>query len=165
MKYFALILLTLALLACKPEGSSSQAEANTSVPQKEFTFRKDGMLEVFGSDGTRKAEFEIEIVSTVEDRMRGLMNREKIGETQGMLFIHDYSDYHSFWMKDTYLALDMVFIDENDSIVHIAADAVPFSEEIILPDAPALYTLEVLAGVCKSSGIVVGDKVNWKRTQ
>ncbi|HQB98588.1 MAG: DUF192 domain-containing protein [Candidatus Cloacimonetes bacterium] len=150
-----LILAGLVSQSCKAKVEESPRSV---VPE----FRKDGVLEIHGSDGSLKATFEIEIARKESELMRGLKYRDKMQENQAMLFIFEFLDYHSFWMQDTYLSLDMIFIDHNNQVVHIAKNTTPYSEEQIYPEKPNKYVLEVLAGISDKYQIKETDIVTWK---
>lgn len=83
---------------------------------------------------------------------------------QGMLFVFDGTRSHSFWMQDTYISLDMIFIDYDNNIFNIAENTVPFSTELIEPGGYNKYTLEIIAGSAGRLNIQKGDKIEWKRT-
>ena len=103
--------------------------------------------------------FEVEVADDDKERQIGLMNRDFLEEDKGMLFVFPESDIHSFWMKDTLIPLDMIWINENGEIVFIKENATPLSEEIISPNAEALYVLEVNGGSVERKGIEVGEGV------
>ena len=103
--------------------------------------------------------FEVEVADDDKERQIGLMNRDFLEEDKGMLFVFPESDIHSFWMKDTLISLDMIWINENGEIVFIKEYATPLSEEIISPNAEALYVLEVNGGSVERKGIEVGEGV------
>ncbi len=137
-----------------------------SVPEKaeiKYVFRHDGMLDIIGQDTKVKATFKIEIVENQEEVMRGLKNRESMEPDQGMLFIFPQLDYYEFWMQDTYLPLDMLFMSADETVLQIVENAQPFSEERITPEKPNSYVLEINAGLAKKLNITVGDKISWKR--
>lgn len=154
------IFLTLGLSGMKcSRGSESETEKIS------YSFRKDGELKVLGTDGAEKAAFDIEIVSTEAELMRGLKFRESMAPNQGMLFIFDGIQAHGFWMQDTYLPLDMLFIDNDGVIFQIAQNTVPFSEEHINAEGVNKYTLEILAGLSAKLNIQKGDRIEWKQTK
>jgi uncharacterized protein len=150
-----LFLLSINLLSCK---SSESGTTEQTKPQ----FRHDGYLEIHSESGEFKATFDIEIVTKENELARGLMFRESMEPNQGMLFVFEFVDYHSFWMQNTYLSLDMLFIDQNDTIVSIAPNTTPYSEEQIYPDKPNKYVLEILAGTANRLNIKETDKVSWR---
>lgn len=143
--------------------SSCRAETDEQPTTRIPTFRKDGVLQIHSPEGKLKAEFDIEIASSDKELMQGLKYRESMEENQGMLFVFDQIDYHSFWMQDTYLSLDMIFIDHYDTIVSIAKNTAPYSEEPIFPEKPNRYVLEVLAGITDKYDIKEADVVTWTK--
>jgi uncharacterized membrane protein (UPF0127 family) len=104
----------------------------------------------------------VEIADTDESRMRGLMFRKELGEKQGMLFIFDRDTDSPFWMKNTYVPLDILFISANREIVGIKEKATPLSEELIRPDAPYRFALEVNGGFAKEHQIETGDRLAFQ---
>ena len=124
-----------------------------------------------------KVSFQVDIADTPESREKGLMNVAYMPENKGMLFVFEDEDIRYFWMKDTLIPLDMIFIDAEGKIVHIEHDArVKTSETVYLPDdvvvegykiyssvVPAKYVLELNAGVAEKKGIHAGQKItkNW----
>ena len=101
----------------------------------------------------------VELAQTDQDRMRGLMFRKDMPENQGMFFIFDHNNQNPFWMKNTYLPLDILFIDSSNHIVDIKANAIPLSEELLFPKSEYKMVLEVNAGYTKRHGIKTGDQV------
>jgi len=87
------------------------------------------------------------------------MFREQMGACKGMLFIFPEEALRSFWMKNTILPLDLIFIDRFGYIVSISTNAVPFDETPILSGVPALAVLEVLAGTVEELSLGVGDRI------
>lgn len=156
---FLLTMTLLACFACRPEAKETPEE-----PKPKYEFRKDGELVVKAPDGSVKGSFDIEIAQSEEALQRGLKFRESMEPNQGMLFIFDGRQSYGFWMKDTYLSLDMLFINYENEIFYIAENTTPFSEDPIEPDGYNLYTLELIAGTCKRLNIQKGDTIEWKRT-
>jgi len=117
-----------------------------------------GILTVVTQAGGR-FPFQVEIADTPSTRARGLMFREELAEDQGMLFLFDRIERASFWMKNTPLALDMLFIASDGRIVDLHLDAVPYSTRPIISAEPVLAVLEVLAGTARTLGIRAGDRV------
>ena len=108
--------------------------------------------------------FTIEVADTPDERAQGLMFRETMAADAGMLF--DYGsdqDGVAFWMKNTPLPLDMIFIREDGTITQIAADTTPYSLEPIASREPVRFVLEVNAGVAAKLGIVPGDRLRHPR--
>lgn len=103
--------------------------------------------------------FTVELALTPEQRARGLMFREEMAADEGMLFLFDREAPRSFWMKNTYLPLDILFIAADGRIVSIASDTVPLTETPIPSGVPALGVLELNAGTAARLGISPGDRV------
>jgi uncharacterized membrane protein (UPF0127 family) len=107
-------------------------------------------------------KFEVEIVTTPETRAQGLMYREAMAANAGMLFIYPDEQPVSFWMKNTLIPLDMLFVRADGSIAHIAHDAVPFDETPIDSGAAVKAVLEVNGGTANALGIREGDRVEYQ---
>jgi len=107
------------------------------------------------------AYIQLEIVRQPEEWARGLMFREKIGDHEGMLFVSDREEPRSFWMKNTLISLDIIFISKEREVIQIAERTVPLSEESIPSGEPAQYILEIKGGQASNLGIRIGDKVKF----
>jgi len=109
--------------------------------------------------------FEIEIADSNEERNQGLMYREHLDTDKGMLFIYKKEDIYSFWMKNTLIPLDMIWIDENMEIVSIFPNAQPCKTkdcESIRPLKKAKYVLEINGGLAAEKGIELHDVVEFE---
>jgi uncharacterized membrane protein (UPF0127 family) len=111
---------------------------------------------------TGEHEFKVEIADTPKTRARGLMFRKSMAADRGMLFDFKVERPVSMWMKNTYLALDMVFIGRDGRVVGVAADAEPLSERIISSPAPAYAVLELNAGAARQISLAPGDQVRHR---
>jgi uncharacterized protein len=109
-----------------------------------------------------KVSFEVEIADTSAKRAFGLKYRRDLRSDEGMLFIFPEEKVHTFWMKDTPLPLDMIFIDRDRRIVGIVHETQPFSTESRSVSAPSLYVLEVRGGVARKKGLGIGDTVSFQ---
>ncbi|MEM1103307.1 MAG: DUF192 domain-containing protein [Pseudomonadota bacterium] len=141
----------LGLSGCSPDATSS-APSSAS----------DAVLEV--SDARLVTDqgafdFVVEVARTPEEQRRGLMFRRSLAEDAGMLFVHESDRVLGMWMKNTYLPLDMAFLDREGRIVAIAADRTPHSLDHISSGVPARAVLEVNAGRLKALGAKVGDRL------
>jgi hypothetical protein len=101
----------------------------------------------------------VEVVDTPERRARGLMYRTRLDDDHGMLFVFPTDEVQSFWMKNTYIPLDLVFIGDDRRIVGIHAEATPHSEAPIGIGRPSRWVLEVPGGYTRRRGIAAGDQV------
>jgi uncharacterized protein len=121
--------------------------------------RGDGLepLQIVTATGTH--DFEVEIAKDDASRARGLMDRRFMPANHGMLFEFDREAPEAFWMKDTYISLDMIFISHAGVVTNIVANAEPLSERAIPSGPPCKAVLEVNGGVAAKIGLKVGDKV------
>ena len=108
---------------------------------------------------------EVEVADTPDKRGRGLMYRTDLPPNAGMLFIFAVESAQQFWMKNTPLPLDMIFIGRDRKVVGIVADTRPFTTTPVGVSAPSLYVLEVRAGFSAGHGIVAGDTVEFVGVQ
>ncbi len=127
----------------------------------DIEFRRDGMLRFDSPQGEEKAEIEIEIVATEFSRTRGLMFRKEMQDNRGMLFIFPSEMERSFWMKNTYIPLDIIFTDIDGRIIHIAKNTKTLSEDLIPCPEPSKYVVEVNAGFTDINDVKVGDIIVW----
>ncbi len=127
----------------------------------EYMFKKEGELVISDSTGNVKAKLEIEIADTDFDRQLGLMFRREMKMNQGMLFVFLTEEIQSFWMRNTYLPLDILFINSEKKIVTIHKNTVPLSDESYPSSEAAKYVLEVNAGFTDRYNISTGDIINF----
>ena len=104
-------------------------------------------------------KFVVEIADDSAERSKGLMYREKLADKAGMLFIYPKEQPVDFWMKNTPLSLDIVYVRGDGTIARIAADTTPLSEDLIPSGEPIKAVLEVKAGTMRALGIVAGDRL------
>ena len=114
-------------------------------------------LEIASKSGVHV--FAVEMASTAAEQAKGLMFRRELPEGQGMLFDFHQEQPTSFWMKNTYIPLDMIFIRGDGRILRIAENTVPLSETLIPSGGPVRAVLEVNGGTAKKLGIAPGDRV------
>ena len=123
----------------------------------EITFQKSSLVVVTAA---REIKFDVELALNDAERSRGLMYREKLGPYDGMLFDFHQDAPVSFWMKNTLIPLDMIFIAADGTIRHIHANAVPKSEESIPSGGHSVRgVLEINGGSARLLGIKPGDKI------
>jgi uncharacterized membrane protein (UPF0127 family) len=103
--------------------------------------------------------FGVEMAVTPDEQAKGLMFRRELPEKQGMLFDFHREQPTSFWMKNTYIPLDMIFIRADGRILRIAENTVPLSEALVPSGGPVRAVLEVIGGTAKKLGIAPGDRV------
>lgn len=106
-----------------------------------------------------EARMTVEIADSPAEHERGLMNRTSLPQDAGMLFVFSDNARRYFWMENTLIPLDMIFISGDLTIVDIHENATPLSKNIIASSGPCKYVLEVNGGVCAADGIDIGDHV------
>lgn len=104
----------------------------------------------------------VEIARTEEERARGLMYRTSLPADSGMLFLFEESTVQRFWMRNTLLPLDMLFLDEAGVVVGIVERAEPLTDTPRGVDLPSRYVLEVNGGWCRAKGVRPGDRVRFE---
>ncbi len=116
------------------------------------------VIEIVSKSGVHA--FSVELATNDAERERGLMFVKHLPEGQGMLFDFKSDQPVSFWMHNTYIPLDMIFIRSDGVIAHIAENAKPLSDALIPSEAPVRAVLEVIAGTAAKFGIKPGDRVS-----
>lgn len=163
---------TICFLACQSDQASKTVDkpitngptSSTTAPKEmpEPTFIQEGVLE-FRSSGSAKSllRVEIEIAHEEQERNQGLMWRKKMAENQAMLFVFEASEPQSFWMRNTYIPLDIIFVNERFEVVSLQKN-VPILNDTPRPSGkPAKYVIEVNAGVADKYKIAPGTIVAW----
>ncbi|CAE7750202.1 unnamed protein product [Symbiodinium pilosum] len=138
-----------------PHGSN-MLQMQTSDP---ISFREDGLLQFTGSSGSLQVR--IEVPRTFSHFMRGLMFRPSLEDGTAMLFQWDQDGPRSFWMENTYMPLDIVYVNSQHKIVSIK-QAMPLSTRGVPSELLASSAIEVPQGWCQLHGVRVGDEVGWR---
>ncbi len=111
------------------------------------------------ADGSKTPSISIELATNNAQRRKGLMMRKSLDQNNGMLFIFPVQEERAFWMKDTYLSLDMIFIDSNKKIVGILENVPPLNTTPRSVNKPSMYVLELPAGNSKTLDLAPGDQL------
>jgi len=146
-------------------GVTSCREApESSLKTESVAFTKEGTLTLYrGESDSLLARLDIEIAESEYETQTGLMYRKSMEERQGMLFIFPDEARHSFYMKNTLIPLDILFIRGDRSIANIARNAQPMDESGIPSAGPVQYVLEINAGLSDRWGLKEGDRVVFER--
>ena len=159
LKHIALAAM-IALAACSP------GHADSSAPTAAASERRHPIsnlpvipLKVTGAKGAHA--FDVELARSFAEQEKGLMFRTYLGADEGMLFLREPPDHASFWMRNTVIPLDIIFIGRDHRILNIAANAVPYDETPLPAAGIAAAVLELNGGRAAQLGIVAGDKVDW----
>ena len=160
MKALRIVLMTLS--TCFVLTTLSCKEENKVIKQVEVPFKKEGDLTLLkkGTDSVIKT-LDIELALTQTERDLGLMYRNTLAENQGMLFVFPNSQPRSFYMRNTHIPLDIIFLDENKAIVSIQRDAKPMDQSSLPSEGAAQYVLEINGGLSKKWNLEVGDKIEF----
>jgi len=157
MRRLLFAFLTAALVACSP-GSSGAASAPAKVVHPESGLEVIP-LTITSANGVHR--FKVEVARSMIAQAKGLMYRTKLGPDEGMIFPMDPPRGASFWMHNTVISLDLIFVGPDGRISNIAARAVPYDETPLLSIGKVKGVLEIPGGRAAELGIVPGDKVAW----
>lgn len=159
--------LSIALIACSPSGEANSIAASAqgeSVQDENKSVHPVSGLQIIDltvSSSGQSHAFRVELANTPEAQSRGLMFRTELGDNEGMLFPSDTPQVRSFWMRNTPISLDLIFIGLDGRITNIAANAEPYSLESIRSDGVATAVLELRGGRSAELGIEPGDLVEY----
>lgn len=159
---FILIIIAIAYVFLKKDKSENTKKQDVEVVKEDNVFQKHGELR-FKTEKTDSIIKQIDIEFANDDfsREKGLMYRRNMAENQGMLFIFDNEEPRFFWMKNTYISLDIIYVSSDKKVVSIQKSAVPLSEESLPSYKPAQYVVEVNAGFTDKYGIKDGVKIDF----
>ncbi|OPY76526.1 MAG: hypothetical protein A4E64_01490 [Syntrophorhabdus sp. PtaU1.Bin058] len=115
----------------------------------------------YNKDGQKTCGFNVELARTPEEQERGLMFRERLPDNGGMLFLYNDEDVRYFWMKNTFISLDLIFLSSRRKVVSVFHSARPMDETTISSFYPARYVLEVKAGRAGQCGIKAGAQARF----
>lgn len=164
LRFLLLICLALAPSCAAKEPVRKSPDLPTrelTVDDKDYVIAKmpRALILVPTSIGAPVREVAVEVADNDIARQRGLMWREKLADSEGMIFVFDGESMQRFWMKNTLIPLDMVFIDSQMAIVGVVENAEPKSLASRGVDRPSKYVLELAGGYSKRYGLKVGSKV------
>lgn len=136
-------------------------DKTNETSDSEYMFKKEGTLTFSDSLNKPITKIDIEIADTEYDRELGLMFRKTMDMDKGMLFIFPEQQILSFWMRNTYLPLDMIFVNAEKKIVTIHKNTKILSDQSYPSSEPAQYVVEVDAGFSDRYSLKPGDKISW----
>jgi uncharacterized protein len=138
--------LFLTLLTVVLQTTACQAQPKVTIATKEG----------------RELTFQVEVADTSTKRELGLQYRRELAADRGMIFLFPTESEHAFWMKNTPIPLDMIFINSDGKIVGIVEQAVPFSLDSRSVPATSRFVLEINGGLSKRHGIKIGDSIRFQ---
>jgi uncharacterized membrane protein (UPF0127 family) len=127
--------------------------------QLDEAFEKDSIVIVTSERACRW--FDVYVARSFEQKRRGLMHVRELPERVGMLFVYEDDDFHSMWMKNTYIPLDILFVRSDGTVANIARNTEPLSLRSIGSVEPVSYVLELNAGVTERFAIDENSHVLW----
>jgi len=145
------ITVLFLILSCEKPAKKNQVQATQKIAQIVF----------FDSLKVRNLDITAEVVEDEYHRAKGLMFRESLPENQGMFFIFDDEAPRYFWMKNTTISLDIIYVSADLHIVNIQKNTTPLSEQTYPSEKPAKYVIEVRAGFTDRYQIQTGDTISW----
>ena len=160
----ALVLVALAAIALiLPRFFSNESNRvqEIEITPQDIDFTRDGELSIFKNDSLIQT-IEVEFAKNDEERALGLMYRSSMDEHQGMWFIFPEEAPRSFYMRNTEIPLDIIYLDKDKKVVSIAKNAHPYDETSLPSEKPAMYVLEINGGLSDKWGIEKGDRMEVK---
>ena len=141
-------------------------EEKKAIKPIEIAFKKEGELTLYKSiSDSIVATIDIEIADTDYDTQTGLMYRNTMEDNQGMLFVFPTMRERFFYMKNTKIPLDLIYLDNNKQIVSFQENARPLDEGSLPSKVPAQYVLEVNAGLAEKWLLEIGDRIEYTDNQ
>lgn len=149
--------LVLAMSSCSKEHADLRTRPLAEAPRSEDAAIGPRVI----LPGAESATVRVELARTDGERRRGLMYRQHLAPDAGMLFVFEKEAVQSFWMKNTLLTLDMIFIRDDMTVVGIIENAAPMTTESRSVGTPSRYVLEVNGGFARAHGVTVGGRVTF----
>ena len=162
----AIVILAFIILMLSDlfTSKSKTVSIQNSPKAEEYKFTKNGELSFQSAEGNYINTIDLEFADNDHERSQGLMFRTEMAENQGMLFVFPSETRQSFYMKNTVIPLDMIFINSKLEIVTIHKSTKPYDLNSYASTAPAQYVLETIGGYTDKYDIKVGDKVVFRKT-
>lgn len=153
--------LALAMLGCRAESQLPPNPPATDVAEEAAEQEAVETIPVTVRSTTGDHLFDVETAVTPDEQRRGLMFRESLPENGGMIFPFDFPRLASFWMRNTMIPLDMIFIRADGVITNIARETEPYTLDSYYSTEPVIAVLEIAGGRAAELGINAGDQVAW----
>jgi uncharacterized membrane protein (UPF0127 family) len=157
LKYSVLLISFLFILNCKED------KRTPSKDKVVVSFKKEAVLHIKKADSDSIIKtLDIEIADNEYETQTGLMYRTALETNHGMLFIFPDMDFRSFYMKNTKIPLDIIYLDASKTIVSFQKNAKPFDETSLPSGTPAKYVLEINGGLSDAWELAVGDRITFE---
>ncbi len=160
MRGYLLGAIAVALVACSPGSGDAAPQSSQSAPA---VHPVSGLpvVPLKVTSGSKVHQFRVELARTPQEQAKGLMFRTEMGVDEGMIFPFDPPRGASFWMRNTVIPLDLIFVAPDGRISNIAANAIPYDETPLTSNGEARAVLELNGGRAAQLGIKPGDRVEW----
>jgi len=156
--------IVFVLFICLLSGVACKDKPKKVIKTEPVVFKKEGELSIFKQKAdTLITSLNIEIAESEYETQTGLMYRESMEQNQAMLFIFPDEQMHNFYMKNTAIALDIIFIKEDLTIASFQENAQPYNETGLSSQVPIKYVLEVNAGLAQKWLLEIGDKISYNK--
>jgi len=153
------VLAAFSLVACNVVAGESEARSDPPIAQSADNKLRQIPLTI--TTGQKEYLLTVEVARTAEEQARGLMFRTKLQPDAGMIFPFEVDRMASFWMKNTVIPLDILFVRRDGTIESIAANTIPYSLDSVKSGEPVAAVLEIAGGRAAELGIAAGDTVRW----
>lgn len=160
-RMLAALPLAVALAACTMASSGKSVNGCAAGAEQGTSPAGLSQITLCVTSGKKTRDFIVEVARTSKEQATGMMFRPSVADDHGMIFPFTEPKMASFWMQNTPLALDIIFIRANGTIESIAENAVPYSEDTVNSGEPVAAVLELRGGLTSELGIAAGDKVVW----
>ncbi len=153
--------IVLVVFGCALACSNTEKQPAQPDKPKGRVITPEAQLSFVDNDGNTISTIDVALADEQLERNQGLMDVRSMGADEGMLFIFEEERPLSFWMANTPLSLDIMYVNSDSTIVRIYSNTTPFSETTLPSDAPAIYVVETNAGYAVAKGITEGMKIRF----
>jgi len=153
------LFISISFTSCE-----NDEKKNESIETDPITFTKEGEIYLIKSSGDTIQKLDVEFAESDYEHQTGLMYRETMKENQGMLFIYNSERVRNFYMKNTYIPLDIIYYEADSTLVSIQKNTTPRDETSLPSEGPAQYILEVNGGLSDEWGLEKDDKMSFLKT-
>lgn len=153
------LFISISFTSCE-----NDEKKNESIETDPITFTKEGEIYLIKSSGDTIQKLDVEFAESDYEHQTGLMYRETMKENQGMLFIYNSERVRNFYMKNTYITLDIIYYEADSTLVSIQKNTTPKDETSLPSEGPAQYILEVNGGLSDEWGLEKDDKMSFLKT-
>jgi uncharacterized protein len=157
----AVAIIPLVLLGCAAEERVATSPSPAAVPAPAAPVEAEGAWVIFETTAG-DAPFRVEVARTEPERRLGLMHRTELPGGRGMLFLMEDERVQTFWMKNTLIPLDMIFVNERLEVVGVVENAAPLTETLRTVGVPSRFVVEIAGGHARPAGIEAGVRMRVK---